>query len=214
MTELYVIAEKQIEQGDTTVPMRPQYQNMIDKSYSDFFERKDEAGGPTQTSDCGRVRGVRQHPKPRCLTPHPENQIKKEDPLHILNFINENQKHANEKPLRVPKESLLDPIIDNDYIEYKNDMPWETFLKKENTSDTIKSHPLYYNDDITIEDREQVQNLVNEYSDIFSKSLKEEAAILDPLILKVNDELWSNRENARPARPQSEVTSKLKLNAR
>ena len=77
MTELYVIAEKQIEQGDTTAPMRPQYQNMIDKSYSDFFERKDEAGGPTQTSDCGRVRGVRQHPKPRCLTPHPDNQIKK-----------------------------------------------------------------------------------------------------------------------------------------
>ena len=51
MTELYVIAEKQIEQGDTTVPTRPQYQNMIDKSYSDFFERKDEAGGPTQSSD-------------------------------------------------------------------------------------------------------------------------------------------------------------------
>ena len=131
------------------------------------------------------------------MTPHPDNQIKKEDALHILNFINENQKHANEKPLRVPKESLLDPIIDNDYIEYKNDMPCETFLKKENTSDTIKSHPLYSNDDITIEDREQVQNLLDEYSDIFSKSLKEEATILDPLILKVND----NRENARPVRP-------------
>ena len=30
-------------------------------------------------------------------------------------------------------------------------MPWETFLKKENTSDdTIKSHPLYFNDDIKI----------------------------------------------------------------
>jgi len=127
----------------------------------------------------------------------------------MLNYINENQKDANEKPLRVKKEDLLDPIVDNDYIEYKHDMPWEMFLKKQNsacTENNINTPALISTkEDIKIEDRERVQILVDEYKDIFSSTLKDEAAQLDPLILKVNEDLWNNRENARPARPQSEV---------
>ena len=44
-------------------------------------------------------------------------------------------------------------------------------------------------EDIKIEDRERVQKLVDEYKDIFSATLKDEAAQLDPLILKVNEDL-------------------------
>ena len=90
-------------------------------------------------------------------------------------------------------------------------MPWEMFLKKQNSAgQKNKNTPDLFlsKDDINIKDREQVQKLVEEYNDIFSSTLREEAAQLDPLILKVNEDLWNNRENARPARPQSEVKRK------
>jgi hypothetical protein len=103
---------------------------MVQKSYVDFFEKKDEAGGPTQASDAAALEGPDTTRNYLRSTQHPDDQKNAEEKVHILNYINENQKDANEKPLRVKKEDLLDPIVDNDYIEYKHDMPWEMFLKK------------------------------------------------------------------------------------
>ena len=81
LTELYYIAEKQVERKNT-VPIKPQYENMIEKSY-DFFGKKDGAGGPTQPLVSAALEGPDTNPKLPSLDPTSGRSLNSEEALHI-----------------------------------------------------------------------------------------------------------------------------------
>jgi hypothetical protein len=99
---------------------------------------------------------------------------------------------------RVHKDALLDPIPDNDYIDYsKAPRPWET------ESDANYLSPTFHESVIPGE-MEQNRKLVEKYRDVFSLKLNPIPAKLKPMKLSVNDLLWRTEKNRRPARPQSD----------
>ena len=90
----------------------------------------------------------------------------------------------NLKKGRVSKETLLDPIDDDDYIDYDESLPWEP---EEEEKETDEFHfPIEAN----TSERKHIEELLSTYSEVFSSELNKEPAKLDPLVLKVNDDEW------------------------
>ena len=103
--------------------------------------------------------------------------------------------------IRISKDQILDPISNDDYIEYdKKPVPWEE--KNENKLDRVS---VIYAADANPEDKKIIENLVNDFADIFNKNLNKEPAKLDPMVLDVDKEKWCKESNSKPPRPQSQL---------
>ena len=101
---------------------------------------------------------------------------------------------------RVRKEELLDPLFDDDTIDYtKTEPPWE-----QESSDT-ETKPFKFAPDAIKEHEEGVRNLLQKYDRTFQATLNNKPAVLDPMVLKVNDSAWKVNRNRAPARFMSEL---------
>ena len=83
---------------------------------------------------------------------------------------------------RIAKEALLDPVIDDDEIDYsKEDIPWE--------SKTVEDEKPFqfaeYADPLHVKG---VKALLARYDEQFQPTLNKNPAVLEPMVLKVHDE--------------------------
>jgi len=135
--------------------------------------------------------------------------------LHNLYLMSSSSESEDSNPstspykvLRVHKSALIDPVDDNDYIDYEeNTPPWEEVLEENrknnlnNTLDEVKTEVLYtFGDDATEEEKEIISRILNAYSAQISKKLNKNPASITPMRLDVDAEKWKVKANRLPAR--------------
>ena len=99
---------------------------------------------------------------------------------------------------RVRKDALLEPIDDNDEIDYtRTEPPWE--------QETPDGKPFKFPHDAIPAEEQAVRNMLSIYDDTFQASLNTKPAVLEPMVLKVNDAAWKVPANRRSARFVSEL---------
>ena len=107
----------------------------------------------------------------------------------------------NPSKKRLHKSAFLDPVIDNDEIDYdRQPRPWE------NNPQDVKnstSFPEVKETEVPGE-AEHVRKIAEKYRDVFSSDLNPTPADLDAMKLNVKEDDWRKQTNARPARPQSQ----------
>ena len=100
---------------------------------------------------------------------------------------------------RVHKDELLDPIDDDDHIDYSEvEIPWEA-----NESELEQGFKIPQNANKA--ERDSLINILDTFNSVFSKELNEIPADLDPLQLKVDDTKWKIPSNRAPTRFASEL---------
>jgi hypothetical protein len=100
---------------------------------------------------------------------------------------------------RVHKDELLDPIDDDDHIDYSEvEIPWES-----NVSELEQGFKIPQNANKA--ERDSLINILDTFNSVFSKELNEIPADLDPLQLKVDDTKWKIPSNRAPTRFASEL---------
>jgi hypothetical protein len=91
---------------------------------------------------------------------------------------------------RVRKNALLEPIDDNDEIDYtRTEPPWE--------QETPDGKPFKFPHDAIPAEEQAVRNMLSIYDDTFQASLNTKPAVLEPMVLKVNDAAWKVPANRR-----------------
>ena len=100
---------------------------------------------------------------------------------------------------RVHKDELLDPVDDDDHIDYSEvEIPWES-----NESELEQGFKIPQNANKA--ERDSLINILDTFNSVFSKELNEIPADLDPLQLKVDDTKWKIPSNRAPTRFASEL---------
>ena len=99
---------------------------------------------------------------------------------------------------RLNKDALLDPIDDNDEIDYtRTEPPWEQQIPD--------GKPFQFPQNADQAEEQLVRNMLNAYDETFQASLNTQPAVLDPMVLKVDDVAWKVAANRRAARFVSEL---------
>jgi transposase InsO family protein len=99
---------------------------------------------------------------------------------------------------RLHKDALLDPIDDDDEIDYtRTEPPWE--------QETPEGKPFQFPQNSDKTEEQAVRNILDTYDETFQASLNTRPAVLDPMVLKVNDAAWKVAANRRAARFVSEM---------
>jgi len=102
---------------------------------------------------------------------------------------------------RVSKDELLDPIVDDDTIDYSGDnLPWE----QQSTPDT-ELKPFQFAPDADAAQKQGVLDLLDRYDGQLQATLNSEPADLEPMVLKVDDVKWKVPRNRMPARFMSDL---------
>ena len=139
-------------------------------------------------------------------------------PLHYLYFLNDvdkeflsteftrDSKYSIEQYLylmhgeRVSKDELLDPLFDDDTIDYsKDNIPWEQ------QNDGTEEKPFKFAENANPVHVKRVRELLQRYDDVFQATLNKKPAVLEPMVLKVNDAAWKVPRNRAPARFMSDL---------
>jgi len=101
---------------------------------------------------------------------------------------------------RVSKDELLDPIVDDDTIDYSNDnIPWEQ------SPTPMEEKPFQFDPNADEAQRQGVLDLLAKYDSQLQATLNSQPAKIDPMILKVDDAKWKVPRNRAPARFMSEL---------
>ena len=102
---------------------------------------------------------------------------------------------------RVRKEELLDPLLDDDTIDYtQTEPPWE-----QQSTDETETKPFKFAENANQEHEVGVRKLLRKYDETFQATLNNRPAVLEPMVLKVNDAAWKVPRNRTPARFMSEL---------
>ena len=127
--------------------------------------------------------------------------------LHEL-YLLEKEKYGAEQnvhiknpyaTVREPKEKYIDPISDDDNIDYDRYFhPWE-----EQKSETSPLDLIYFPDSAILEEKEIVMKMLNEYESVFSQNLNKTPARVTPMQIKVDESKWRINKNRNPPRIQS-----------
>ena len=102
---------------------------------------------------------------------------------------------------RVSKDELLDPIVDDDTIDYSGDnLPWE----QQSTPDT-EPKPFQFAPDADAAQKQGVLDLLHRYDGQLQATLNTQPADLEPMVLRVDDVKWKVPRNRAPARFMSDL---------
>ena len=103
---------------------------------------------------------------------------------------------------RESKDNFIDPIDDDDEIDYsKDNIPWEDDTKLYDF--TYK--PFKFPENVDVQQQKALREILEQYDSVFQPTLNKEPALLEPMVLKVNDEKWRVPRNRTAARFMSEL---------
>lgn len=99
---------------------------------------------------------------------------------------------------RLRKDELLDPLDDDDEIDYtRTEPPWE--------QPTPDGKPFQFPLDADPAEEQAIRTVLGAYDGNFQATLNTQPAVLEPMVLKVNDATWKVPGNRRAARFVSEL---------
>ena len=102
---------------------------------------------------------------------------------------------------KINKNEIFTTISDDDYIDYSQSSDVHELINKPVEVNT--SNSLYPQVHGTPEEKISLRALCDEYSDIFSETLSKNHALVEPLVLHVDETQWFTTKNQSPARFQT-----------